>query len=75
MRLSVRPLHPTLAAEISGVDIAAGVDAATAAELEAASDRYPVLVLPGQNRRANAAMERARRDDAGKCQPDSAKPR
>jgi alpha-ketoglutarate-dependent taurine dioxygenase len=37
MRLSVRPLHPTLAAEISGVDIAAGVDAATAAALEAAS--------------------------------------
>ncbi len=48
MTLTVRPLHPTLAAEITGVDIAAGVDAETAAELEAASNRYPVLVLPGQ---------------------------
>ncbi len=49
MTLTVRPLHPTLAAEVTGIDIAAGVDAATAAELEAASNRYPVLVLPGQD--------------------------
>jgi len=48
MAMTVRPLHPTLAAEISGVDIAAGVDSAMAAALEAASNRYPVLVLPGQ---------------------------
>jgi alpha-ketoglutarate-dependent 2,4-dichlorophenoxyacetate dioxygenase len=48
MSLTIRPLHPTLAAEVVGIDIAAGVDKATAAELEAASDRYPVLVLPGQ---------------------------
>lgn len=48
MTLSIRPLHPTLAAEVTGVDIAAGVDTATAAELEAANNRYPVLVLPGQ---------------------------
>lgn len=48
MSLTIRPLHPSLAAEVTGIDIAAGVDAATAAELEAASDRYPVLVLPGQ---------------------------
>jgi alpha-ketoglutarate-dependent 2,4-dichlorophenoxyacetate dioxygenase len=48
MAMIVRPLHPTLAAEISGVDIAAGVDSAMATALEAASNRYPVLVLPGQ---------------------------
>src|SRR5665213_3235149 len=49
MTLTIRPLHPTVAAEVTGVNIAAGIDRATAAELEAASDRYPVLVLPGQN--------------------------
>ncbi|HEX4113266.1 MAG TPA: TauD/TfdA family dioxygenase [Stellaceae bacterium] len=49
MTLTVRPLHPTVASEVTGVDIAAGVDAATVAELEAASNRYPVLVLSGQN--------------------------
>jgi hypothetical protein len=49
MTLTIRPLHPTLAAEVTGIDIAAGVDRATAMELEAASDRYPVLVLRGQN--------------------------
>jgi alpha-ketoglutarate-dependent 2,4-dichlorophenoxyacetate dioxygenase len=49
MTLTVRPLHPTLAAEVTGVDLAAGVDRAMAAALEAASDRYPVLVLPGQS--------------------------
>jgi alpha-ketoglutarate-dependent 2,4-dichlorophenoxyacetate dioxygenase len=48
MTLTIRPLHPTLAAEVTGADLAAGVDRATAAELEAASNRYPVLVLPGQ---------------------------
>ncbi len=49
MPLTIRPLHPTLAAEVTGVDIAAGIDATTAAELEAANNRYPVLVLPGQH--------------------------
>jgi len=49
MSLTVRALHPTLAAEVTGVDIANGVDAATVAELVAASNRYPVLVLPGQD--------------------------
>jgi alpha-ketoglutarate-dependent 2,4-dichlorophenoxyacetate dioxygenase len=49
MTLTIRPLHPTLAAEVTGIDIAAGVDATTAAALEAASNRHPVLVLPGQD--------------------------
>jgi len=49
MRLQVRPLHPTLAAEVVGVDIAAGVDATTVAELVAASNRYPVLALREQD--------------------------
>jgi alpha-ketoglutarate-dependent 2,4-dichlorophenoxyacetate dioxygenase len=58
MTLTVRPLHPTLAAEVTGVDIAKGVDAATVAELVAASDRYPVLILPEQdiNKEAQVAF-------------------
>ena len=48
MPLTIQPLHQTLAAEITGVDIAQGVDAATVAALEAANNRYPVLVLRGQ---------------------------
>jgi alpha-ketoglutarate-dependent 2,4-dichlorophenoxyacetate dioxygenase len=47
-RLMVHPLHPTLAAEVTGVDIARGLDAPMVAELVAASNRYPVLVLPHQ---------------------------
>jgi alpha-ketoglutarate-dependent 2,4-dichlorophenoxyacetate dioxygenase len=49
MTLSIHPLHPTLAAEVTGIDIAAGIDPATAAELEAANNRYPVLVLRNQH--------------------------
>lgn len=48
MPLTIQPLHQSLAAEITGVDIAQGVDAATVAALEAANNRYPVLVLRGQ---------------------------
>lgn len=49
MTLTVRPLHPTLAAAVTGIDIATGVDATTVADLVAASNRYPVLVLPEQS--------------------------
>ena len=48
MTLTIRALHPTLAAEVTGIDIAAGIDAATAAELEAANNRYPILAIRGQ---------------------------
>jgi alpha-ketoglutarate-dependent 2,4-dichlorophenoxyacetate dioxygenase len=51
MPVSIRPINPRRAdfvAEATGIDIAAGVSKADAAEIEAAMDRYAVLVLPGQ---------------------------
>src|SRR3546814_6800815 len=51
MPLSIRPINPRrddFAAEVTGVDVAAGVSKTVAAEIEAAMDRYAVLVLPGQ---------------------------
>src|SRR3546814_1478101 len=48
---SRRPINPRrddFAAEVTGVDVAAGVSKTVAAEIEAAMDRYAVLVLPGQ---------------------------
>lgn len=52
MPLSIRPINPRrddFVAEVTGVDIAAGVSKDIAAEIEAAMDRYAVLVLPGQD--------------------------
>jgi alpha-ketoglutarate-dependent 2,4-dichlorophenoxyacetate dioxygenase len=48
MVLSIRPLHPTLAAEVSGVDLRTA-DKALAEDLAAANDRYPVLVFRDQD--------------------------
>jgi alpha-ketoglutarate-dependent 2,4-dichlorophenoxyacetate dioxygenase len=48
MALSVRQLHPLFAAEVTGVDAGRPLAAATLAALNAAIDRYAVLVLPGQ---------------------------
>lgn len=51
MALSIRPINPRrddFVAEATGVDIATGVSAAVAAEIEDAMDRYAVLVFPGQ---------------------------
>ncbi|MBM3596997.1 MAG: TauD/TfdA family dioxygenase [Alphaproteobacteria bacterium] len=51
MALTVRPINPRrndFVAEATGVDIAAGVSAATAAAIEDAMDRYAVLIFPDQ---------------------------
>ncbi|MBV8536089.1 MAG: TauD/TfdA family dioxygenase [Alphaproteobacteria bacterium] len=48
MALSVKPLHPLLAAEVSGVDLNRPVDSATFREVIAAMDRYGVCVYRGQ---------------------------
>jgi alpha-ketoglutarate-dependent 2,4-dichlorophenoxyacetate dioxygenase len=48
MGLSIRQLHPLFVGEVSGVDVGHPIDAATLAALNAAIDRYAVLVLPGQ---------------------------
>jgi alpha-ketoglutarate-dependent 2,4-dichlorophenoxyacetate dioxygenase len=49
MVLSIRQLHPLFVGEVSGVDVGHPIDAATLAALNAAIDRYAVLVLPGQD--------------------------
>ena len=52
MPLSIRPINPRrddFVAELTGIDVAAGISSALAAEIEAAMDRYAVLVLPGQD--------------------------
>jgi len=52
MSLSVRPIdanRPDFAGEVSGIDIAQGVSAAVAAEIEKAMDHYAVLVFHDQN--------------------------
>ena len=51
MALSIRPINPRrddFVADVTGVDIAAGVSPELAAEIEDAMDRYAVLVLPDQ---------------------------
>jgi len=48
MPVSVRQLHPLFVGEVSGVDTAGAIDAATRAALNDAIDRYAVLVFRGQ---------------------------
>src|SRR5258708_35916073 len=49
MKLSFAPLHPLFAAQADGVDLRDPLDAATAREIEAAMNRYAVLVFRGQD--------------------------
>ena len=49
MGLSVHQLHPLFVGEVSGVDAGHPIDGATVAALNAAIDRYAVLVLRGQD--------------------------
>lgn len=48
MPISVRQLHPLFAGEVSGVDTGKAIDRETVAALNAAIDRYAVLVFRGQ---------------------------
>jgi alpha-ketoglutarate-dependent 2,4-dichlorophenoxyacetate dioxygenase len=48
MSLSIRPLHPLFAAEVTGVDCRHPLDPDTVAAIERAMDEYAVLVFPGQ---------------------------
>lgn len=48
MSLSLKPLHPLFAAEASGVELRKPLDAAAVAAIDAAMDRYAVLVFRGQ---------------------------
>src|SRR5215469_3632305 len=48
MAIQLTPLHPTLGAEVRGVDLTRTVTADVFAEIEAASNRYGILVFPQQ---------------------------
>jgi len=48
MAIQVTPLHPTFGAEVRGVDLTCTVTADVFAEIEAAFDRYGILVFPEQ---------------------------
>lgn len=48
MTIAIRPLHPLLAGEVSGIDLARPLGAAQTAAIEQALDRYGVLVFRGQ---------------------------
>jgi alpha-ketoglutarate-dependent 2,4-dichlorophenoxyacetate dioxygenase len=48
MAIEVIPLHPTLSAEVRGVDLTRLMPPEVFAEVEAAFARYAVLVFPGQ---------------------------
>ncbi|HEX2943187.1 MAG TPA: TauD/TfdA family dioxygenase [Rhodopila sp.] len=47
MTVSISPLHPLLAARVSGVDLSQPVDPADFATIQAALDQYAVLVFQG----------------------------
>jgi alpha-ketoglutarate-dependent 2,4-dichlorophenoxyacetate dioxygenase len=46
--LTITPVHPVLGARVEGVDVAAPMDDATFAKIDAAFQEYSVLVFPGQ---------------------------
>ena len=48
MAIEVTPLHPTLGAEVRGVDLTRPVTPEVFAEIEAAFNRYGILVFPEQ---------------------------
>src|ERR1700733_6657427 len=48
MSLSFTPLHPLFAARAEGIDVRGRVDTAMAREIEAAMDRFAVLVFRDQ---------------------------
>src|SRR5438477_5389929 len=48
MAIQVTPLHPTLGAEVRGVDLSKPVMPDVFAEIEAAFNRYGILVFPAQ---------------------------
>ncbi len=48
MALALKPLHPLFAAEADGIDLRQPLDPATIAAIDAAMDKYAVLVFRGQ---------------------------
>ncbi len=46
--IEVKQLHPLFVGEVTGVDLRKPVDPGTIGEIVAASDKYAVLIFPGQ---------------------------
>jgi alpha-ketoglutarate-dependent 2,4-dichlorophenoxyacetate dioxygenase len=57
MPIEIRPIQPSFAAELSGLDVSQPLDAATVAELWSAIDRYAVLILRNQRLRDAALRD------------------
>lgn len=49
MGVNVTPLHPALGASVTGVDLRTPLDGAEVAAIQAAIDRFGMLVFPGQD--------------------------
>ena len=49
MPIAIRPLHPVIGGEVTGVDITKPLSRDDVAAIEAGMDRYAILVFPGQN--------------------------
>ncbi len=49
MTLTIRPLHPTIGGEVSGVDLRQPLSDDDIAVIDAGMDRFAVLVFPGQD--------------------------
>jgi len=49
MPVTITPVHPVFAGEVSGLDITAEISEADMTALEAGMDKYAVLVVPGQD--------------------------
>lgn len=49
MAVSIRPLHPVLAGEVSGINLAEPASPADVAAIEAGMDQYAVLIFHDQN--------------------------
>ena len=48
MGVTIRPVHPVFAGEVSGIDISQPLTPAQVAAIEAGMDQYAVLAFPGQ---------------------------
>ena len=49
MALTIRPLHPTIGGEVTGIDLRKPLGKADVAAIEAGMDKHAVLVFPGQD--------------------------
>jgi len=49
MALTIRPLHPCIGGEVTGIDLRQPLGKADVAAIEAGMDQYAVLVFPGQD--------------------------